>query len=80
MLIPDNVDIYSFLFEYQPPLSKGYDVPAPVRRSAVSERENRPWLVDALSGRSLTFRECKDRANAIAQAFSSLGVGHVSNV
>jgi hypothetical protein len=75
-LIPDNISIYDFLFHYEPPKAVTYyDVPTPILRSSPSERENKTWMVDALTGRSLTFRQVRERSLSIAQVLHARGLG-----
>lgn len=73
--IPDDLSIYDFVFSYHPPRAQtNYDVPAPTRRSTREARASKPWLVDALTGRSLTAAEVESRTCAIAK-FMYGGVG-----
>lgn len=76
-LIDCEGSIFDFIFSYAPktPDSR-YDNPKPVKRRAWEERKDAVWLVDALTGRTLTAEQSLARSEGIARAlFKGYGVG-----
>lgn len=63
--IPDGLDIYDFMFSW-----RGAEGATPRPDPTAST-----WLIDAKDGRTLDFQGAKDRTDAVARAWHSLGVG-----
>lgn len=78
VLIPEDLSIFEFMFDYAPPAPVSYyDNPAPARRRPWEQRKHARWLTDALTGRSLTAQQCLTRTEAIARALSQgFSLGH----
>ena len=62
------------MFNYDPPAPESkYDNPAQVQRTA---RENAVWLIDSLTGRTLTYKETHARTLDVARALhTAYGLG-----